>query len=164
MPIWKFFCREYRHPGLWQSWFHNSCVAVGWPPDEFSLHANGPMNWNHARNCLNAIEVGHQIVVHLPGRRFGRVGAVTGTAIEDHEWNPFVPPQEHPDLGEIGRRVFVRWDLAGPDDPGQVVHVPHEHWLAIHEVRPAIQEVTTLTWPVILEVMNTQENWVDGPA
>ena len=163
MAIWKFFCREYRHPGLWQRWFDNNCVAVGWPPPEFQLHGHG-QGWTPAQICLNAIEVGDQIVVHLPGRRFGRVGAVTRTAIEDDEWDPLVPPSEHLPHGEMGRRVFVRWDLAGPDDLGQVVHVPEEHWLAFNEVKGAVREVITRTWPEIIEVMNTQENWVDGPA
>ena len=162
MPIWKFFCMEDDYPALWQSWLDNNCVAVGWPPPEFPLHGqiNDP-GWIAARNCLNAIEVGDQIVVHLPRRRFGRVGEVTRTAIEDHEWNPFVPPPEHPPHGEMGRRVFVRWDPdVGPDDPGQVVHVPEEHWLALNEVTGAVRVVITLTWPEIVGVMNDRENWV----
>jgi len=158
VPVWKFFCRENRHPGLWQCWLENNCVAVGWPPREFLLE--GPTEstpWQRARVCLAAIEVGHHIVVHLPGRRFGRVGEVTGTAIGDGDWEPLVPPADaHPD-GEMGRRVFVEWDGAGPVDGDWVVQVPQQ---VRFPTRDAVRRIRTLTWPEILQVMDDQENWV----
>ena len=159
MAIWKFFCMKKHNPGLWQSWLDYNCVAVGWPPLEFPLHAHADARWADA---LNRIEVGDQVVVHLPGRRFGRVGEVAGKAIEDHEWNPLIPGAVHPPHGEMGRRVFVGWDLnIGPPDAGQVVLIPEG---IPFPFRGAVGVVATLTWPEIVAVMNDQGNWVNGPA
>ena len=32
VPIWIVNCMENKYPGMWQRWFRNQCVAVGWPP------------------------------------------------------------------------------------------------------------------------------------
>ena len=159
MPIWKFFCPENRHPGLWQGWLENHCVAVGWPPGQ-GFPLEGPAvstSWQRARDCLTAIEVGHHIVVHLPGRRFGRVGEVAGTATGDGDWEPLVPPADAHPHGELGRRVFVEWDNAGPVNGDWVVQVPQQ---IRFPTRDAVRRMRTLTWPEIVQVMNDQGNWV----
>jgi hypothetical protein len=28
--LWKVACQEAVYPGMWQRWFKNQCVAVGW--------------------------------------------------------------------------------------------------------------------------------------
>ena len=159
MTIWKFYCMEDKYPGLWQRWYRNQCVAVGWPPADFELQdPTADDGWRSARQRLVEIETGDKIVVHLRGNRFGRVGEVTGKAIEDGQWDPLVPRTVNPPDGEMGRRVFVRWDLTvGPDDSDLVIQVPQGIPLP---AQGAIQRIRTLTWAKIVEVMNDPGNWV----
>ncbi len=58
------------------------------------------------------------IIMSLRGHRVGRLGEVTGKAIEDADWNPLVLRTKDDPDGEMGRRIFVRWDLtAGGGQP-----------------------------------------------
>lgn len=117
MTLWKINCMEDTFPGMWQRWYRNQCVAVGWHrkwgyPLTGTITAKdyGPA-WSRARSALHKIEVGDCIIVSLRGNRVGRLGEVTGKAIEDNDWKPLVPlTKDYPD-GEMGRRIFVRWDL-----------------------------------------------------
>ena len=57
------------------------------------------------------MQVGDWVLVALQSHRVGRLGQVTGNAIQDYKWNPLVQPsRDYPD-GEMGRRIFVRWDM-----------------------------------------------------
>src|ERR1700691_2452123 len=95
MTLWKFFCEEASYPGMWQRWFLNQCVGVGWGRiygPQYSL--DGETNdhgWNKVRNALKRIEIGDQIVVALKDRRLGRIGDVIDKQIDDDQWNPLVP-------------------------------------------------------------------------
>ena len=164
MTIWKVNCMENHYPGMWQRWFRNQCVAVGWKGSwGFSLRGKtqGGSGWNRARRALDQITVGDKIVVQLRNHRFGRVGEVTGKAIEDADWDPLVPPTMDDPDGEMGRRVFVRWDLTiGPDDRDLVVQVPEGKRLSQGELRPTICKVSSCKWTDILDVMNDPGNWV----
>ena len=161
MTIWKFFCMEDDYPGLWQRWYRHQCVAVGWKESwGFQLRGQTERDegWEYARERLVEIEESDKIVVHLRGNRFGRVGEVTGKAIEDDNWDPLVPRTVAPPDGEMGRRVFVRWDLTvGPPDADQVVRVPRG---IRFPTQGAIQPIQALTWATIVEVMNDPGNWV----
>ena len=75
------------------------------------------------RDRLGEIEPGHRVVVHLHGRRVGRLGTVVRVAID--KWDPLVPPTRTKPDGEMGRRILVRWDLdRGGHDPDRVLHLP----------------------------------------
>ena len=164
MTIWKVNCMEHLFPGMWQRWFKNQCVAVGWN-GSWGYHLRGrterDRGWENTRGRLDRVAVGDKIVVQLRNHRFGRVGEVTGKAIEDSDWDPLVPrTADYPD-GEMGRRIFVRWDLtSGPDDKDWVVQVPEGKRLPLHELRPAICKISSCEWEDVLEIMADQDNWV----
>jgi hypothetical protein len=116
---WKITCEEHRYPGLWQRWFQSQSVAVGWPP-QVSFHLDGSgrtsLGWTIARNTLKRIKPGDHIFVILHGSRVARLGTGTDLAVQDSEWNPFIPPSRKNKYGEKGRRIHVRWHLdLGPD-------------------------------------------------
>jgi hypothetical protein len=121
---WKINCMENEYPGLWHTWFREQIVGVGWPPDNFGLQT--PTNvraWSDARRCLMQINPGDRVIVQLRNWRVGRIGMVLSKEIDDEDWNPSVPPQGG-DMGEMGRRVQVRWDLTtGPLTPSFVVRL-----------------------------------------
>ncbi len=116
MTLWKINCMEDRFPGMWQRWFRSQCVAVGWHSEwGFPLKGHIPAEehaaaWSRARSSLQKIKIGDHIIVSLRGHRVGRLGEVTGKAIEDADWNPLVPRTKDEPDGEMGRRIFVRWD------------------------------------------------------
>lgn len=158
--LWQVRCMENQFPGMWQRWFKHQCVAVGWPSGErYKLHEDPAYdkNWSETRSLLKTVQSGDYVVALLHGRRVGRLGEVTGKAIEDNEWDPLVPTgtKDFPH-GEMGRRIFVRWDLkTGPDSVDQVVKLPSEFRF---NYRKAISRVTR-SLDELREVMNDPSNW-----
>lgn len=112
MPVlWKVACQEDVYPGMWQRWYKNQCVAVGWAPRSgFKLHGatDGGRGWSAARNAIQVMQPGDYVVVALRGHKVGRLGGITAKAIEDADWNPLVPPGPGLPHGEMGRRILVR--------------------------------------------------------
>src|SRR5207253_3099525 len=127
MQYWKINCMEDKYPGLWHTWFTEQVVAVGWPPPKFGLQTpTGDTAWQKARRRLMRIKPNDRIVVQLKNWRIGRIGTVLGLKITDNEWTPTVPPQGG-DVGEMGRRIEVRWDLStGPLTPNFAIQLPSE--------------------------------------
>ncbi len=164
MTLWKIACNERKYPGMWQRWFKNQCVAVGWA-SQWGYHLRGKTDtgkgWVRARNAIRAMEIGDAVIVTLAGNKFGRIGEITGKAIEDDEWNPLVPPEAGLPDGEVGRRILVRWNLTtGPDDRELVVQAPHEQTLSSGELRPTICRVQSRSLLGIKKIMNDTRNWV----
>jgi hypothetical protein len=54
------------------------------------------------------MQVGDWVLVALQGHRVGRLGQVTGKAIQDYKYPLVQSSRDYPD-GEMGRRIFVRW-------------------------------------------------------
>lgn len=166
MALWKVNCQENEYPGMWQRWFRQQSVGVGWPAEK-GYHLEGPTKggrhaWSKARAALKAISVGDDIVVALRGHRVGRFGRVTAKAIGDAEWEPFVPPSQDLPAGEKGRRISVRWDLTiGPDDRDKVVALPPDVRLNVGELRPTIARVHSRSTDDLKEAMKDESNWVD---
>jgi hypothetical protein len=166
MTLWKINCMENDYPGMWQRWFRSQCVAVGWhsawgyPLTEKITASEHGSAWTRARSAIKRIKVGDFVVVSLRGHRVGRLGEVTGKAIEDHEWNPLVPKtKQHPD-GEMGRRIFVRWDLTlGPDSRDDVVLLPTECRLSSGELRPTIAEIKSRSLDQLKGAMQDEANY-----
>ncbi len=165
MTLWKINCMEDKHPGMWQRWFRSQCVGVGWHAKwgypisgEITASEHGAA-WTRARSAIKRIEVGDFIIVSLRGHRVGRLGEVTGKAINDHEWNPLVrETKQHPD-GEMGRRIFVRWDLTvGPDDRDEVILLPEGRRFSSGELRPTIAEVKSQSLENLKEAMQDEAN------
>lgn len=156
-------------PGMWQRWFKHQCAAVGWA-SKWGFHlkgrSKGGRGWSLARRLIDEIKEGDYVLVSLRGHRVGRIGEVTGKAIEDSDWDPLVPPRpEARDWyqrdGEMGRRIFVRWDLeTGPDDRKLVVALPENARLTQGELRPTVAEVRSQTLERLRHVMNDPSNWV----
>lgn len=166
MPnLWRINCQEERFPGMWQRWFKHQCVAVGWAAAWGNkLHGpgeGGQPGWSRARNSIKKIRVGDHVVASLQGNRVGRIGEVTGKAIEDDDWNPLVPPASALPDGEMGRRIFVRWDLTvGPDDRDLVVQLPEGATFPLGELRSAVSRIKSRSLDELRSTMNEPSNWV----
>lgn len=162
--IWKIACQEDKYPGMWQRWFKNQCVAVGWANKKgFNLHGptKGGKGWITARNAINEMAVGDLVIVALRGHRLGRLGEIVGKEIEDHQWNPLVPVGPKLPHGEMGRRLLVRWDLVtGPSEPELVVKVPESSTFTSGELRPTVAQISSQTLDKIKSVMNDPANWI----
>ena len=163
--VWKFYCEEDKHPGMWQRWLKNQCVAVGWA-DVWGFHLKDSpkrskqnRGWIRVRNCLNQINIGDYVVVSLQGNRIGRIGEVTNLAID--RWNPLVPRSKENSDGGIGRRILVRWDAStGPDNRDLVVQLPQNARLSSGELRPTISEISLHKLRSLRFAMNDPKNWV----
>jgi len=165
MPkLWKVNCQENRFPGMWQRWYKNQCVAVGWAAKrgyELNGEAKGSRGWSVARNALKKIQIGDYVVVSLRSNRVGRLGQVTRKLIGDAEWNPLVRPSKSFLHGEMGRRVEVRWDLTtGPNDQDLVVQLPSSTRFNVGELISAISEIRSVSLGDLKSEMNNPENWV----
>jgi hypothetical protein len=156
MTLWKINCMEDDYPGMWQRWSRNQCVGVGWH-SKWGYPLSGQVTasehgaaWVRARSAIQRVNLGDFVIVSLRGHRVGRLGEVTGKAIDDHQWNPLVPrTRQRPD-GEMGRRIFVRWDLTvGPDNRDEVVQLPVGHRFSSGELRPTIAEIKSLSLSAI---------------
>jgi hypothetical protein len=97
----------------------------------------------------------------LKRNRIGRLGQVTALAVNDNEWDPLVPKSKDLPVGQMGRRIQVRWDLAcGPTNQDVIVELPEGSRLAINELLPTIAEIKTITLEQLRAAMNDQSNWV----
>lgn len=149
--------------GLWQRWFKNQCVAVGWPPGEGCTLSGGPTGggWGPARNALKQISKGDRILVQLKHDRVGRIGEVVRKRIADNAWDPLVPKSKTLPTGEMGRRIIVRWDLTvGPPDPEMIVKLPPSRRLRAGVLRGTIRRLTPSEFKAIELAMNDEANWV----
>lgn len=166
MRLWKINCEEHKYPGMWQRWYKHQCVAVGWWSGSgyrLAGKSSGRFDagWRRARTALRQIAVGDHIVVALRGHRIGRLGQVTRKAIADTDWEPLVPASRGSPKGEMGRRIFVRWDMTvGPDDRELVVHLPVGKRLTLGELRPTVSEIRSISLSRLKNVMNDPRNWV----
>jgi hypothetical protein len=158
---WKINCMEDEYPGLWHTWFREQIVAVGWPPDDYGLRTSTKVRaWSDARRHLIQIAPGDKVVVQLKNWRVGRIGTVLNKQIEDIEWSPTVPPQGG-DLGEMGRRVQVRWDLTtGPLTPTYIVELPPEAHPNMRIWRPTLSPVPDQAFTAMELAMKEESNWV----
>lgn len=149
---------------MWQRWFKHQSVGIGWPPqDGFRLHGPTPggKGWAAARSALHSIQPGDTIVVALRGHRVGRLGQVTGLEVADNQWSPLVNKSKDYPHGEMGRRIFVRWDMTvGPDDRDMVVQLPEGARLSLGELRPTLARVNSISTEALVEAMNDPSSWV----
>lgn len=161
--LWKINCMEHKYPGMWRRWFRNQCVAIGWASVSGYQLDGGiqEQSWSRARNAIKDMRIGDYIVASLRGNRVGRVGQITGKAVEDGEWKPLVPVSKTLPYGEMGRRIFVRWELTtGPDSQDQIIQLPEYKTFNNNEVRQPVSKITSMTIAELREIMNDQKNWV----
>ncbi len=158
---WKINCMENKYPGLWQTWFTEQVVAVGWPPPDWGLRTpTDTSGWEWARGSLLKIKPEDQIIVQLSHWRVGRIGTVLKLKIEDDEWNPTVPPKEG-DAGEMGRRLEVHWDLrTGPLAPQYVIQLPPEAYPNIRIWRSTLSEMSKPVFERIEKAARDEDHWV----
>ena len=162
--LWKITCQEDKFPGMWQRWYKNQCVAVGWAAQwgyKLDGKTKGGRGWSTARNALKEMQIGDYVVVALKGHRIGRLGQVTNKLVDDNLWNPLVPSGiEYPE-GQMGRRVEVRWDLTiGPDNQDLIIQMPKDLTLSLGELRPTVSQIRSISLEGLKTVMNNPENWV----
>src|SRR2546425_8688001 len=162
MTLWKVYCMEDEFPGLWHRLYRHQCVAVGWPPPRWKLNGKTKdRGLARVRNALSRMAVGDYVVAALKGNRVGRLGQVTALAVNDNEWAPLVPKSKDLPVGQMGRRIQVRWDLAcGPTDRDLIVSLPEGSRLAVSELLPTIAEIKSLTLEQLRAAMNDPANWV----
>ena len=85
--FWAVICPENAAPGLWTTWFNESCVAIGWPPSRH--HLQGPTaksSWRKARERALKVKLGDIVIPYLLPNRFGIPGKVVEVAIRDEQW------------------------------------------------------------------------------
>jgi hypothetical protein len=162
--LWKIAYLEDRYPGMWQRWFRNQCVAVGWAGVwGYNLNGDtkGGKGWTTGRKAIKAMAVGDFVVVALRGHRVGRLGQITGKAIGDDTWDPLVPRGPKLPDGEMGGRIFVRWELTtGPEDQDLVVKMPDDCRFTSGELRPTVSRINSQTIKEVRRVMNDPHNWI----
>jgi hypothetical protein len=162
MTLWKINCMEDKYPGMWQRWFRNQCVAVGWR-GKWGYPLSGPSGdsgWRRTRAALQRMKIGDFIVASLKGNRVGRLGKITGTAVGDADWEPLVPKSAGLPEGEMGRRIQVRWDMTvGPENRDTVVLLPEGSRFTTGELRPTISEIRSISPKNLVIVMNDFANW-----
>lgn len=163
MTVWKVFCKDREYPGLWRTWFLNQTVAVGWAPQlgfKLTGESEREEGWGKIRGKLQEIKVGDKILVHLPGRRIGRVGDICGLKIEDGDWDPLIKARQSEQYGEFGRRILVRWDLSiGSTNPDSVFELPPDIVLPPNISRPTLVKIPEHLYDHILEAMKELSNW-----
>lgn len=168
--FWRVHCHTGEHPGQWQLWFRNQCCAVGWPPlhwhdgtqDGWEFEkAQGKPDWVTSCNALMRMRPMDWIIATLPGNRVGRLGQVVKLEVRDDEWDPIIRPSQASPLGDIGRRILVRWELStGPNDPSKVVLLPVSAQLNSGERRGTIRELKLDKLEAIREAMRDETNWI----
>ena len=162
--LWKINCMEHTYPGMWQRWFKNQCVAVGYASSlGYQLHGRSQARgWTDTRRDILNMKPGDHVVVSLRNKRIGRIGQITGKAIDDDQWNPLVPISKTLRDGEMGRRILVRWELTtGPDSQDLVIQLPENGAFAAgNETRRAVSEITSMTVNDLRKIMNDQKNWI----
>ena len=163
--LWKITCQEDIYPGMWQRWYKNQCVAIGWAATwGYKLHGSteGGKGWSTARKAIKEMQPGDYIVVALRGHRLGRLGQVTGKSIEDNDWNPLVPVGPGVPDGEMGRRIQVRWDLTvGPDNQDLVIQLPPGRTFTNGELRPTVSRIQSMSLQTLKQEMNDPTNWIN---
>jgi len=150
-------------PGLWQRWFKNQCVAVGWGPTDGYTLSGGTAGegWASARNALKLISRGDVIVVQLKDSRVGRIGEVVRKQVRDNEWDPLVPRSKTMPDGEMGRRVIVRWNLkVRPSDLDMVVKLPAARRFPAGVLRGTIRQLSPAVFKSVELAMHDEANWV----
>lgn len=169
MRFWKIYCMEKDWPGLWRRFFVNQAVAVGFPASRgnrygvsWKLNRRSPdARWTRTRNCLKRISPGDLIVVQLENHRVGRIGEVVRLQIGDDEWAPLVPPSKQLPIGEMGRRICVRWDMVDAlGDPDIVVRLPEKARFTPGKRRPTICEISASGFRRIEEAIRDRDNWL----
>jgi Endonuclease NucS len=166
MTLWKVYAMDDDFPGLWQQWYRHQCVAIGYAPywgaklhGKTKDHWGG--SWHRCRKRLLQVAVGDFVVAALKGNRVGRLGQVTELHVEDDKWDETVPRSKQSPVGEMGRRINVRWDLTcGPDDRDLVVALPEGARFTTGELRPTIAEIRSQTLKKLRAAMNDPANWV----
>lgn len=173
--FWRVHCHIGHHPGQWQFWYREQCCAVGWPPSEWNGRRHegwsiaeperGDRDFSTTMRHLRRMEVGDWIVATLPGNRVGRLGQITGLAVEDGDWDPIVKPMTSGGFGDNGRRILVRWELAtGPRDASKVVLLPPGARFNGGQIRGTVRSIPLEKLAVIREAMNDEANWVSLDA
>jgi hypothetical protein len=155
---------EDKYPGMWQRWFKNQCVAVGWSPDDgYRLNGDtsGGKGWSTARNAIKKMEVGDFVVVAMKNNKIARIGEIKDKAIEDSQWDPLVPKSKSVPRGKMGRRIFVRWDLTlGPQDLDLVIKLPEDNRFTSGELRPTVGEIRSQKIEELEKAVKLPANWV----
>lgn len=167
---WKIICTEDEYPGLWNTWFKERVVAVGWSRLwGFKVERGAGKKdhtWSRVRACLGRMKRGDRIVVQLPGNHVARVGHVVSTrGIADEVWNPTVPrvPGSRKRLerdGEMGRRIAVRWSRVGPTDPDLITVLPDEAQLSVPVRMAPLVRLKPEAYKRIRAAMQANDNWV----
>jgi len=157
---------EKEYPGLWQHWYRHQCVAVGFAP-YWGAKLRGATKdhwgngWRRARAALLQIKVGDFVVVALKNHCVARLGQITDTGIEDDQWDPTVPVSKENPHGQMGRRIYVRWDLTcGPEDRDLVIALPQGSQFTNGERLPTLARIRSQSLGRLRAVMNNQANWI----
>jgi hypothetical protein len=161
--FWAVICPENAAPGLWRTWFNESCVAIGWPPSRH--HVQGPIaksSWRKARERALRVKRGDIVIPYLLPNRFGIPGKVVEVAIRDEQWNPTVPKggyANNPSEPELGRRINVKWLSRGVPGEDQVAIVPRKLRTPGGEVKQTIESIKPERHKRFMSIISNPVNW-----
>lgn len=161
MTYWKVNCMEGTYPGLWQTWFLQQTVAVGWPPPKWKIDKpTKDSSWSKARNAIQQMQAGDKVVVQLSDYRIGRIGTIIEARVSDSDWSPTVPIDKKNPYGEMGRRIDVRWDLSTGDvSPSAIVQLPPNVRPKGGPWRNTISRLSASVAAEIEEAVRDEKNW-----
>jgi len=167
---WIVICPDpYVTDGLWKRWYQAKCVAVGWPPPNWTLE--GPSDthgWTYARNRLKRVRPGDKVIPFLLKWRIGPVGSVREINVGDTEWNATVVAPNHPwdPPEELGRRILVTWESSGMPPNGRVALIPLDQRSGGPLAKHTIEALTDQRFRELCSVLSDPTNWIDiiGPG
>ena len=99
-------------------------------------------------------------MVQLENHCIGRIAEIVRVENSDKNWNPLVRPSKRLPIGEMGRRIFVRWELAeAPLDPDVIVKLPKSAQFTSGIIRPTICPIPKSVFNKIEKAVCDRTNW-----
>lgn len=162
---WAVICPERKAPGVWGTWLHEHCVAVGWPPSRYHMEGHTDHEgWDIARNRLPMVAAGDIVIPYLMHNRFGVPGKVTSVAVSDADWKPTVEKGRYRGNlreAELGRRIYVEWMSNGTLPSDKIAIVPRKMRHANGEVHQSIEPLNPQRFGRFMDILKDRKNWRD---
>jgi hypothetical protein len=149
---------------LWDRWYSEKCVAIGFSPPECTLDGPAPREgWSRARKQLKKIRVGDRVIPFPQNFRIGPVGKVTDIKVSDEEWDPTLKAEEAKSgKAGFGRRITVEWEKDGMPLNGRLATVPKDlRRPPAVLARSTINELTPKRFQELRGILANPANWTN---
>ena len=154
---------------LWEKWYSEKCVAVGWPPRDYpSVGPTENPGWKLARTRMGQMQPGDSVIPFLRNWTIGPVGIIKQVRMSDDQWDPTVPQgtylkESNPIDSELGRRIEVEWVTSGMPGSGLVAVIPPGSRLNRPESRQTVSRLKVERFNHLVKVLGRSDNWIDAP-